>query len=84
LATLAAWIYSTDREQATNEAITPVTYEDIQYTIDSSAYRLAKFRNELTDHFIKNDVLYYYLFTELFLMIDSRVKNSFPTLYASN
>jgi len=81
---LAAWICSTDREQATNAVITPITYEGVEYTTDSSAYRLAKFRNELTDHFIKDDVLYYYLFTELFLMIDSRVKNSFPTLYASN
>lgn len=63
---------------------TPVTYEGTEYTFDSVQYRLAKFRNELTNWFDKDDVLFYYLFTELFLMIDSRVKNSFPTLYASH
>lgn len=63
---------------------TPVTYEGTEYTFDSTQYRLAKFRNELTNYFNKDDVLFYYLFTELFLMIDSRVKNSFPTLYASH
>ena len=63
---------------------TPVTYEGTEYTFDSIQYRLAKFRNELTNWFDKDDVLFYYLFTELFLMIDSRVKNSFPTLYASH
>lgn len=63
---------------------TPITYEGTEYTFDSTQYRLAKFRNELTNYFNKDDVLFYYLFTELFLMIDSRVKNSFPTLYASH
>ena len=63
---------------------TPITYEDTEYTFDSTQYRLAKFRNELQNYFNKDDVLFYYLFTELFLMIDSRVKNSFPTLYASH
>ena len=62
----------------------PVTYENVEYTFDSAQYRLAKFRNELTNWFNRNDVLFYYLFTELFLMVDSRVKNSFPTLYASH
>lgn len=61
-----------------------ITYEGTEYNFDSTQYRLAKFRNELTNWFDKDDVLFYYLFTELFLMIDSRVKNSFPTLYASH
>lgn len=63
---------------------TPVTYENVEYEFDSVQYRLAKFRNELTNYFHKDDTLFYYLFTELFLMVDSRVKNSFPTLYASH
>ena len=85
LSQVAAWICSTDRDAATDDALSsPVTYEGTTYTTDSEAYRLAKFRNELTTWFDRDDVLFYYLFTELFLMVDSRVKNSFPTLYASH
>ena len=85
LAQLAAWICSTDPDQATDDALAEsVTYAGTVYTTDSEAYRLAKFKNELTDWFDRDDVLFYYLFTELFLMVDSRVKNSFPTLYASH
>ena len=85
LAAMAQWVNSTDRDAATDDALDEsVTYEGTTYTTDSSAYRLAKFRNELEDYFDKDDVLFYYLFTELFLMVDSRVKNSFPTLYKSH
>ena len=62
----------------------PIIYGNVEYTHDTPDYRLAKFRNELTNWFNRDDVLFYYLFTELFLMVDSRVKNSFPTLYASH
>ena len=85
LSQVAAWICSTDRTAATGDALAEsVTWEGTTYATDSADYRLAKFRNELTDWFAKDDVLFYYLFTELFLMVDSRVKNSFPTLYASH
>ena len=85
LSQVAAWICSTDTTAATGDALAQsVTYEGTTYTTDSAAYRLAKFRNELEDWFSLDDVLFYYLFTELFLMVDSRVKNSFPTLYASH
>ena len=85
LSQVANWIYSTDPEQATDDALAEsVTYDGVTYTTDSEAYRLAKFKNELEDWFDVEDVLFYYLFTELFLMVDSRVKNSFPTLYASH
>lgn len=85
LSQVAGWIYSTDPEQATDDTLSePVTYDGVTYTTDSEAYRLAKFKNELEDWFDVEDVLFYYLFTELFLMVDSRVKNSFPTLYASH
>lgn len=85
LSQVAGWICSTDRGAATGDALAEsVTYEGTTYTNDTAAYRLAKFRNELTDWFDQEDVLFYYLFTELFLMVDSRVKNSFPTLYASH
>lgn len=39
----------------------------------------AKFKAEFSDHFEKEAVLFYYLFTELFLMVDSRAKNMFPS-----
>ncbi|MBQ6035784.1 MAG: leucine-rich repeat protein [Lachnospiraceae bacterium] len=85
LSQVAKWINSTDPEQATDATLPEsVTYAGTTYTTDSAEYRLAKFRNELTDWFDQTDVLFYYLFTELFLMVDSRVKNSFPTLYASH
>ena len=85
LSVMAAWVCSTDRDAATGNALAQsVTYEGTTYTTDTAAYRLAKFRNEIEDYFDLDDVLFYYLFTELFLMVDSRVKNSFPTLYASH
>ena len=85
---LAAWLVSTDRTQATENALPEsVTYTDevdgetvsTTYTTDSAEYRLAKFRHELEDHMELNSVLFYYLFTELFLMVDSRAKNAFPS-----
>lgn len=55
----------------------------ITFTHDTSDYRLSKFKAELADHFNVDSCLFYYLFTELFLMIDSRAKNAFPTYYKS-
>ena len=49
----------------------------ITFTKDTPAYRLTKFRAECPDRFQMDSVYYYYLFTELFLMIDSRAKNMF-------
>lgn len=42
-----------------------------------------KFKKELADWFNLDNCLAYYLFTEMFLMVDSRVKNAFPTYWAS-
>ena len=126
LGPMTAWVYSTYREKATNEAITPVTYPSktaiinnkneenktfvynyetktndkgepeydadgnivktlvsVTFTHDSSDYRLNKFKHELADWFNVDSCLFYYLFTELFLMIDSRAKNAFPTYFAT-
>ena len=82
LKALAEWLVSTDTAQATGEAITPVTYDDVEYTADTAEYRLAKFSAELADHFIEDAVIFYYLFTEMFLSIDQREKNAFPTYLA--
>lgn len=56
---------------------TKTGYFLITFTKDTAAYRLSKFRAELDDYFERQSVLFYYLFTELFLMIDSRAKNMF-------
>ena len=83
LKALAEWLVSTDTAQATGNSITPVTYDGVEYTTDTAEYRLAKFSAELSDHFIEEAVIFYYLFTEMFLCIDQREKNAFPTYIAS-
>ena len=83
LRALAEWLVSTDTDQATGNAITPVTYGGVEYTTDTVEYRLAKFSAELADHFVEEAIIFYYLFTEVFLSIDQREKNAFPTYIAS-
>lgn len=79
LKALAEWLVSTDTDQATGNAITPVTYDGVEYTSDTVEYRLAKFSAELGDHFVEEAIIFYYLYTEIFLSIDQREKNAFPT-----
>lgn len=79
LQALAEWLVSTDVDQATGNAIAPVTYDGVEYTTDTREYRLAKFSAELSDHFVEEAVIFYYLYTEIFLSIDQREKNAFPT-----
>ena len=83
LQALAQWLVSTDTDQATGNPIPAVTYGGVEYTVDSVEYRLAKFSAELSDHFIEEAIIFYYLFTEIFLSIDQREKNAFPTYIAS-
>ena len=54
-----------------------------QFDHDTEEYRLTKFKAELADWFDVDSTLFYYLFTSLFLMIDSRAKNAFPTYFKS-
>ena len=85
LSELAAWLKSTDQSAATGDKLTVNrTFDGVLYTTDTSAYRLAKFKSEFTQHFEKDAVLFYYLFTELFLMVDSRAKNMFPTFMSGS
>ncbi|MCD7918655.1 MAG: CotH kinase family protein [Clostridiales bacterium] len=82
LAALAEWLVSTDQEQATGDTLSSsVTLDGVTYTADTAAYRLAKFTNEFEDYFMKESAVFYYLFTEVFLMVDSRAKNAFPTMF---
>lgn len=82
LAALSAWINSTDRTAATGNALAGAAeYDGVTYTTDTAEYRLAKFKAEVSDHFEKTDLIFNYLFTELFLMVDNRAKNAFPTFF---
>lgn len=75
---LQTFIYSTYRGNATGDALaSPVTYGGVEYTTDSADYRLAKFRAEFGKYAELQSFLFYYIFTELFLMVDSRAKNLF-------
>ena len=81
LAEFAAWAVSTDRTAATGDAL-PSSYTDCDgnvHTVDNAAYRLAKFKTEAGDYMELQSAMFYYLFTELFLMVDSRAKNAFPS-----
>lgn len=82
LSALSAWLVSTDQEASTGAALEiPVTYGGVEYTADTAEYRLAKFKTELPEHIEVDSACFYYLFTELFLMVDSRAKNMFPTIF---
>lgn len=52
-------------------------------TDEQKAAKLLKFRNELPIYFDQTSSLFYYLFTELFLMVDSRAKNAMMCYYKS-
>jgi len=89
LAEFAAWMVSVDPDQATGDALAEsVTIVDGEtsttYTNDTAAYRKAKFRAELGDYVEIQSALFYYLFTELFLMVDSRAKNMFPSFIGTS
>ena len=82
---LQSFIYSTYREEATGEALPEsVTYEEVTFTNDTAAYRLAKFRAEFPAYAELGTFLFYYIFTELMLMVDSRAKNLFIGFNGSN
>lgn len=88
LKAFAAFLKSTDRNQATDAALdAPVTYgtgdDAVTYTTDSKEYRLAKFKNEVGKYAELESAEFYYLFTEMFLMVDSRAKNAFPSFFGS-
>ena len=64
---LTDWIVSTDRSAVSTDA--------------EKKARLDKFKSEFEDYFIKDAMIFYYLFTEVFLMVDSRAKNFFPSTF---
>ena len=81
----ATWIVGCDPNQATGDALSEsVTINGVTYTTDSADYRKAKFRDELGNYVEMDSCLFYYLFTELFLMVDSRAKNMFPSFMGTS
>ena len=73
-----SFVYSTYRDEATGNALpSSVTYDGTTYTKDTAEYRLAKFRAEFPNYAELDSFIYYYMFTEVFLMVDSRAKNLF-------
>ena len=75
---LQSFVYSTYRANATGDDLPDsVTYDGTTYTKDTAEYRLAKFRAEFGRYAEINSFIFYYIFTELFLMVDSRAKNLF-------
>lgn len=86
LQALASWIVTTDQTKATGNTLSS-PYTDVDgnvHTIDNASYRVAKFKTEAKDHFEIDSLLFYYLFTELFLMVDSRAKNAFPSFLSGD
>ncbi len=84
LSGFASWIVKTDTTAATNSALpSAVTYDGVTYTNDTAEYRLAKFKAEIGNYVEMDSAIFYYLFTELFLMVDSRAKNMFPSFMGS-
>ena len=53
----------------------PIKYGNTTYQYDTQEYRLAKFKNELSEHFDLEYCLVYFIMTEVFMCYDSRGKN---------
>jgi hypothetical protein len=84
LSRFVTWVNSTDQAAATGDALPEaVTYEGMTFTSDTAAYRLAKFKSEIDQYCERRAMEFYYLFTEIFLMIDSRAKNAFWSAFMS-
>lgn len=76
------FVVSTDRRQATNADLdNAITYADIEYTQDTEAYRLAKFKAEFENYAFIDPFIFYYIYTEVFHLMDSRAKNLFLTSF---
>ena len=67
LQALSSWLKSTDTTAVSSET--------------EKVTRLNKFKNEFANWFNKDAMIFNYIFTELFLMVDNRAKNAFPTRY---
>ena len=70
------WMYSTYQDEATDEDLEEaVTYDGVEYTKDSAAYRLAKYKAELGNWWNIENLTLYFCIIEYFLGADSLQKN---------
>ena len=82
------WVYSTWLGGVTDQEFeTPIELKHWKtnyltlFNKDSEDYRLSKFKAEFENYFIKEAMVFYYLFTEVFLLVDNRAKNMFLTTF---
>ena len=82
-------VTTTEIQEVVNPNTGAISYEevevtkDVTFTNDTAEYRIAKFKDEAGNYMEMQSALFYYLFTELFLMVDSRAKNAFPSFMGS-
>ena len=73
-----SFVVACNPEKATGEVLsTPVELNKITYKSDTAEYRKAKFYCEFSNYAILDSVMYHYLFTLMFTMVDNRAKNTF-------
>lgn len=72
-----------DRELVHNNGYSE-EFTNKTFTHDTPEYRLTKFRAELSQYMELESAVFYYIFTQVLLMIDSRAKNMFPSFCGSN
>ena len=70
LAAFSSWLKSTDTTAVDSE--------------EEKAARLQKFKTEFGNWCNVDAMLFNYIFTEMFLMVDNRAKNAFPTRYGAD
>lgn len=82
------WVVSTNRALATGGTLEETavfphwsTGVSTMFAEDTVDYRLSKFKAEFEDYFIKDAMVFYYLFTEVFILADNRAKNLFLTTF---
>ena len=81
---MTEFLYSTWQDAATNETLpSPITYENVTYTKDTAAYRLAKYKAEYGNWYDLDNAALYYVFTLTLLLVDSRQKNEHITYWNS-
>ncbi len=76
---LFTFIHECDITAATNTALSAVaTFDGQAFSVDSEAYRKARWKAEAPNYFVMDSMLYYQVDTEFELARDNRVKNLFP------